>query len=252
MERESTNKSNSNNGGIVSVVKWSLAIFAILLVLSVSLGFSPLGVVELNNYFFSLFIHDARTNVGPEVSVSINSMETQGGISSEVTPVDSSNKNSSISYGGKDVSDPNFPVRIIIPKVNLDARILNPESRNLNVLNDSLLYGAVRYPDSGKLNSDKNILLFGHSSNLPVVHNQNFKVFLGLKQLAAGDEIILESKNTGYRYKVDSVRLTDADSEVVTFSNEHKLILSTCNTLGAHEARYITEAHFVGSYPITN
>lgn len=235
----------------ISVLKWAVFIFFVLLILTVSIGLSPLGVIELNNAFFSLFIHDERGEVLNQTS-GMPDVSLLSGVPTNAETVTSASGRPSVSVGGRDVTNVHFPIRIIIPKTNLDARILNPESENLDVLNDALLYGAVRYPLSGTLESDKNILLFGHSSNLPVVHNQNFKVFLGVKNLVKGDEVILESKGVGYRYEVENVRLTDAQSEVVTFSNDHKLILSTCNTLGAHEDRYVAVARFVGSYPIAN
>ena len=73
-----------------------------------------------------------------------------------------------------------------------------------------------------------------------------------MKLLKIDDEISLYSEAKEYRYKVESVRLAMAEEEKVIFSDENKLILSTCNTFGAKEERYVVEAVFVGSYPVLN
>ncbi len=212
------------------LLKWSLIIFAILFIASVSLGFSPIGAEELNNAFFSIFIHDTSTKVSsPDVSVLIDNKAPSG----KTLKAESAD-----------------PVRIVIPKVGLDAAVLNPLSEDVSTLNSALLGGAVRYPGSGNLESDRNVLIFGHSSALPVIHNQNFKIFNGLKELGLGDEIDLLSKTRGYRYTVLSVRLARADEVRVTFSNDHELILSTCNSFGTKEDRYVVEANFAGSYDL--
>jgi hypothetical protein len=214
-------------------LKWTFVIFVVLFVGSVALGYSPLGVRELNNAFFSLFVHDERAQGATSVDDSTSS--------------DSTDVTMKPALSGSDQ-----PIKIVIDKIKLVADVQNPQSRDDAVLNNALLNGAVHYPGSGALDSDQNVFLFGHSSSLPVVHNQNFKVFVGLKTLEPGDVIDLYSKTTGYRYAVDSVRLALADDSIVSLGNEHKLILSTCDTLGSSkEERYIVEAHFVGSYPLT-
>lgn len=243
-------------GGIENLktmVKWSFVIFAFLLVLSVSLGITPSGVRELNNFFFSLFIHDPRIEADtlepqPTVSLSLDSMESTKPNQVESFPRIS--EKNPVAYEG--IVNPNNPVRIVAREAGLDASVLNTTSTDLSVLNDRLLYGAVRYPESGDLEAAKNILVFGHSSELPVVHNQNFKIFNGLKKMSAGDEIEVYSLSKVYRYSVTSVRLVRAEDEVVTFANNHELILATCNVLGAKEERYVVRANFVGSYPIAS
>jgi LPXTG-site transpeptidase (sortase) family protein len=251
-----------------SFLKWSFFIFFILLVLSVSLGLSPLGVRELNNYFFSLFINDARTSENaptsiakPAVSLSLDSMQTNRVESapasskptvtvSETSPAPQPAPKPTTVASNAVSSDPYNPVRVVSAKVGLDAVVHNPVSTNLASLDNQLLYGAVRYAESGNLESNKNILIFGHSSQLPKVYNQNFKIFNGVKRLAAGDEILVYSKTHVYRYVVTSLTLVRASEGVVTFSNEHKLVLVTCNVAGAKEERFMAEADFVGSYPI--
>lgn len=246
---DNTNKKMQNRRRFISFLKWMIFTYLVLFVLFAALGISPIGAREINNAFFSLFIFDDRSQNSPQdVSVSLDT----NGITADPAQTNT-NAQAGSSNGGVgaviESSGATLPVEIVIPKVSLEGRVLNPTSTESGTLDTALLYGAVRYPGSGELDSDKNILIFGHNSGLPVVHNQNFKIFGGLKNLSAGDDVYLKSKTRDYHYKVMSVRQALADEELVTFSNDHKLILSTCNTFAGKEVRYVVEAYFVGSSP---
>lgn len=218
---------------ITQFMRVSFFIFAILFVGSVSVGFSPAGVQEINNAFFSLFIHDPRTQSDTLPQVTLTSVDGERDTISVIAP-----------YAQ--------PIHLSIPKIALTTKILSPQSTDAAVLDNALLNGAVMYPGSGSLESKTNIFIFGHSSGLPVVHNQNFKIFNNLKLLSLGDSVSVYSDEREYRYKVTSVRLALSDEVRVTFSNDHKLILSTCNTFGAKEERYVVEASFVDSRSVSN
>ena len=213
------NSAQKKNRNLIRLFRWSFIIFLALFTFSISLGLAPIAVREISAVFFSFLTEEGKTSE---------------------QKIDSSSSKLS------------KPVRLVISSVGIEGQVLNPEKSDIKVLDEALLKGAVRYPGSGTLESSQNILIFGHSSDLKVIHNQNFKIFNGLKFLKAGDEIKLYSENKEYVYKVDSVRLAMAEEEKVTFSDERKLILSTCNTFGAKEERYVVEAIFVGSYPILN
>ncbi len=217
------NVAQKKNRNLIRLLKWSLVIFVVLLIFSLSLGLAPVSVREISAVFLSFLTGEEKT---------------------EEKTIEQKTDSSS--------SKLSKPVRLVISSIGIEGQVLNPEKSDIKVLDEALLKGAVRYPGSGTLESSQNILIFGHSSDLKVVHNQNFKIFNGLKFLKSGDEIKLYSENKEYIYKVDSVRLAMAEEEKVTFSDERKLILSTCNTFGAKEERYVVEASFVGSYPILN
>lgn len=144
---------------------------------------------------------------------------------------------------------PVTPVRIKIDAINLDLPVLNTPSHDLAVLDEALHDGPVRYVDSAKLNEPGNMLIFAHSSHLPVVHNQMFKAFNHISELQAGDSITVEGKDgKSYIYTVTTVRQTKADEEVINLSttNGTKLTLSTCDTLTSKSSRFVVEADFVG------
>lgn len=198
-------------------LKRTVIIFVLLFVISAGFNAVPLSIRELNNAFFSLFVHDDRAASTTPIEVTQTVTDRTG----EYTE----------------------PVRIVSSRVGIDVKVLNPESRDNKVLDDALLYGAVRYPGSGDLESMQNIFIFGHSSFLPVVHNQNFKAFNGVKLLEKGDTIVLYSNKHSYTYVVESVVHTSAQLAYINLSaREHKLILSTCDSFGEKEERYIATA----------
>jgi LPXTG-site transpeptidase (sortase) family protein len=143
------------------------------------------------------------------------------------------------------------PVRIVADAINLDVHVENPVSRDIATLDAALLKGAVRYPSSGALSDNNNMLVFGHSSGLPVIHNQNYKIFNNLKDLEEGDIVRVYSEKREYLYRVDTVSHVDANDALITFAEGvKKLTLSTCDSFGKKTERYVVEASFVGSYLI--
>lgn len=139
-----------------------------------------------------------------------------------------------------------LPVKIIIEKIGVNSIIQNPTTTNIYTLDELLLKGVVRYPGSG-LPGEGNMFLFGHSTGLKVVKNQAFKAFNNLKNLAAGDVISVYSDKHVYTYKVNNVKLAKSSDVLVDFSvKKNMLTLSTCNTFGQKEDRYVVEADYVG------
>lgn len=145
------------------------------------------------------------------------------------------------------------PIEIKIAKLGLDVHIKNPTSTSVEVLDEALLSGAVRYPTSAKLGVDGTVLLFGHSSNLPVIHNQAFKAFRGIQTLEKGEIISVYSESLEYRYSVTNVRVANADEDVIELRKGGKyLTLVTCDTFSKKSTRFVVEATFVGAYPLTS
>lgn len=145
------------------------------------------------------------------------------------------------------------PVRITIAKLGMDVTIANPVSTKVAVLDEALLGGAVRYPTSAKLGAEGTVLLFGHSSNLPVIYNQAFKAFRGIQTLEKGEIISVYSDTTEYRYSVTGVKLADASEDVIELAQKGKyLTLVTCDTFTKKTSRFVVEAKFVGAYTLTS
>jgi LPXTG-site transpeptidase (sortase) family protein len=146
---------------------------------------------------------------------------------------------------------PEAPVRIVVKTVDVDEVIILPQSTDVDVLDQYLLRGAVQYPNTQMLGVEDTVLLFGHSSYLPVVRNQAYKAFNGIQKLKTGEEISIYSATTEYRYKVQSVRVADASEDVVELPDNGKfLALVTCDSFGKKTNRFVVTANFVGSYAL--
>ncbi|HEY4519758.1 MAG TPA: sortase [Candidatus Paceibacterota bacterium] len=139
---------------------------------------------------------------------------------------------------------PLLPDSITIPSINLELPISNPESRDATALDEALKSGPVRYVDSARLNESGTMLVFAHSSHLPIVHNQMYKAFNELPRVNVGDSVLVSNGGTVFTYKITIVRKTDAEEELIDLSSTKKtrLILSTCDTFGKKSSRWIVEA----------
>lgn len=145
------------------------------------------------------------------------------------------------------------PVRVVAQAIGLNVSVSNPSSTNVDVLDEALLKGAVRYPTSGMLGVDGTVLIFGHSSYLPIVHNQNYKAFDGIQNLKNGEVVSVYSGTREYRYKVVSMRVADATEDVVELpANGKHLILVTCDSFSKKTNRFVVTADFVGTYSLAN
>jgi LPXTG-site transpeptidase (sortase) family protein len=145
-----------------------------------------------------------------------------------------------------------LPVKIEIPKINLSASIANPTTTDIAILDQGLLKGAVRYPTSAELGEDGNVVLFGHSSYLPIVGNQAYKTFDGIQKLVAGDIVTVYSSDTAYTYRVESVAKESANDAGIPLSVTGRVLtLSTCDSFGSKTDRFIVVANFVDSYPVS-
>lgn len=144
------------------------------------------------------------------------------------------------------------PAKIEIPKLGLSARIVNPTTTDVASLDAELLNGAVHYPTSANLGETGNVVLFGHSSYLPIVGNQAYKTFNGIQKLVAGDAVTVYSSGTAYTYRVRSVSKVSANDGTIPLAVAGKVLtLSTCDSFGAKTDRFVVVADFVESHSLS-
>ncbi len=172
----------------------------------------------------------------------------------DALPEPLSQSQSNINTRTSDVQVPALPIRIVAPAIGMDNNVLNPVSTDIDVLDAALLKGAVRSPVSALLGAEGTTLIFGHSSYLPIVHNQNYKVFNNIKKLKAGDTVSVMSATAEYRYTVVSVTTDTADADQILWvplpeGGKH-LMLVTCDSFGKKSNRFIVTADFQGSYSL--
>lgn len=146
---------------------------------------------------------------------------------------------------------PEKPVRVVIEEIDLEVEVLNPSSKDVKVLDQALLKGAVRYPTSAELGEEGNVILFGHSSYLPVVNNESFKAFNGIQNLEKGDRITVYGEDRAYVYEVETVSEEDAEQAAIPLVvDKPTLTLATCDSFGKKTDRFVVVATLVGSHPI--
>jgi len=139
-----------------------------------------------------------------------------------------------------------LPLEVYFERFDRTVTVLNPESSDITVLDNALLSGVVRHPQSADFSTAGNMLILGHSSYLPNVFNKNFQAFNDLQKLTWGDKIYVRSDDTEYVYRVEKVYEAKASNVVVPATpGEARLTLATCDVLGAKEDRYIVEAELV-------
>lgn len=139
-----------------------------------------------------------------------------------------------------------LPVRVEIPVVGIKANVSNPSTTNIEVLDQDLLIGAVRYPGTGVPGENGNVLLFGHSSHLPVVHNQAYKAFNDIQNLKEGDPIYVFGEDKVYTYVVATVEHKNTASDGIPLDQSSaKLTLATCDNFGEKSDRWIVTANLV-------
>lgn len=144
-----------------------------------------------------------------------------------------------------------LPVKIIFDRLGREVNVLNPNSRAIPDLDEALLSGAVRHPDSADFQEAGNIFILAHSSYLPNVLNKNFQAFNGIEELTWGDKIRLQSNDMEYVYRVEKVyEAKAAEVFVPETPGEANLTLATCNSFGSKDDRYMVEARLIGSYAL--
>ncbi|HYD92858.1 MAG TPA: sortase [Candidatus Paceibacterota bacterium] len=150
--------------------------------------------------------------------------------------------------GGEEVvvEEGELPVGIEIPSVGIRASVANPESTDIATLDAALLKGAVRYPVSGVPGEEGNVLIFGHSSHLPVVQNQAYKAFNDIQKLEEGAPIYLIGEEHVYIYAVEAVtKANTSTGEIPLAVSGSKLTLATCDNFGSKSDRFIVTAELV-------
>ena len=139
--------------------------------------------------------------------------------------------------------EPVSPTTLYIKKLDRTVSILNPTSNTVSVLDNALLSGVVRHPDSAQLGADGNVFILGHSSYLPHVINKNFQALNGIQNLAWGDTIEVRSNDMVVVYQVEKVYKAKAEDFTVPMQGTGpRLTLATCNSFGSKDDRFIVEA----------
>jgi LPXTG-site transpeptidase (sortase) family protein len=143
-----------------------------------------------------------------------------------------------------------LPTEVKIPSVGIDLPVQNPSTTDVDALDALLNKGPARYVSSAELGVQGNVLIFAHSSHLPIVTNKMFQAFNQIPNVNPGASIEIDGQDgKAYLYSVDSVVKADTQTGAtidLSPTQGQKLTLVTCDTLTGTSARFILTAHFVG------
>jgi LPXTG-site transpeptidase (sortase) family protein len=141
---------------------------------------------------------------------------------------------------------PELPTKIEIPAIDMVQSVANPNTTDVELLDNALLKGPVRYPSSSKLGEAGTVIIFGHSSYLPIVNNKAFKAFDGIQDLHKGDLIKVTGESHIYVYAVQTVEKKDAVTDAIPlYSDGQTLTLATCDSFGEKTDRFVVTATLV-------
>jgi len=128
------------------------------------------------------------------------------------------------------------PNSIFIPKLNLSAPIVLPDSLGEEDINQALNQGVVSLT-----NKEKNsMVLIGHSSVYAWQKGPYGQVFAQLDKLSPSDEITIFLNGQSYLYQVKNLKVIQPND--LEISQEDSLILITCWPPGTTEKRLIVQA----------
>lgn len=206
--------------------------FAVFLSAAVIIFFSSLSVADSIG-FVPCYVDD--TECGSREAVSLSNLPELG---EEPAPI----------LGAE--ATPVLPERIMSSAIDLDLPVQDSDTRDIEVLYTMLEDGPVRYVDSARLGEEGNVLIFGHSTSLPIVRNKMYKAFNRVSELKEGDTISVSGSGKTFVYSVTSIASVDVSVGVIDMSKERgkRLTLVTCDTLTGETARFVVEAALIGSY----
>lgn len=215
------------------VLLWML-IFAFSLAALVSLGVAPQSILKM------------RARALPAITTGVVAA------SEPAEPATKMEANAAPQEASAVVRSGILPEKIVIEKIGVSSPVMNPDTTDIAALDAELKKGAVRYPGSGFLNEESNMFLFGHSTGFKNVRNKAYEAFNHLDKLNVGDVIKVYAEDSVYEYTVTSVSLATAEEVLVTFSTGKKMLtLSTCDTFGKKEDRFVVTAEFVKQSPLS-
>lgn len=214
--------------------------FILLLSAAASVGFVP--------YYIDGTEPTRSAERLPEAPIAVTDLAQLSGMSFTLTG--DGTITAPISESDAAVSTGVAPVRIVISAIDLDLAVQNPETTDVEVLDELLKDGPARYASSALLGERGNMIIFAHSSNLPVVHNKMYKAFNKIPELTGGEMITLTAADgSTHLYRVVSVKKVDVNDDVsISLApSSTRLTLVTCDTLAGKSARFVLDAEYVGT-----
>lgn len=142
----------------------------------------------------------------------------------------------------------NLPMRIVIPKIQVDAPIITPKRDTVGDILASLEEGVGIYPGSVMPGDEGRTVILGHSSRATWYRGDYATVFALLSKLEAGDQFFVFSGNTQYTYKVFSKKILtpqETNGILARQTSQSEINLITCYPIGSASKRTLIQANLI-------
>ena len=146
---------------------------------------------------------------------------------------------------------PNDNSELFIPSINVDAPLHTDISTYADwAVQIGLRTGVVHYGHTALPGQDGNIVIVGHSSEVPWAPGNYKFVFTLLNRMKPGEYIYIDYKGTRYTYKMTSSEVVDpTDFNIIQQTNDPELTLVTCTPVGTDWHRLVIHAVQISPNP---
>jgi len=136
--------------------------------------------------------------------------------------------------------------RVIIPKINVNAPIVFPQTIDNKELLSYLEKGVIHYKNSAEIGKPGTAIILGHSSAYPWYNGNYGNVFALLEKLEIGDEFIVIYQNKKYYYRVSEKNIVvPLDFKVEEYDNKSHLILMSCWPVRTNRLRMVINSDLI-------
>ncbi|MFH0912546.1 MAG: class E sortase [Patescibacteria group bacterium] len=208
-----------------------VGLFLFFFALSSLVVMGPTLYSKITYYFFAPEIKETNINLGLPVSApDYQTIAPQVGIDSQ--PITQESK-------------------IIIPKINVDAPIVFPQSAANKSILDAIQNGVAHYPGTALPGRVGNVFVTGHSSYYWWSGGKYNRIFTLLDKLQPNDLVYVYYEGKEYIYKVrDSIIVLPSQTDVLNPTASATLSLMTCTPVGTNLKRLVVRADLISSPPV--
>lgn len=143
--------------------------------------------------------------------------------------------------------------KIIIPKINVSAPVVEPASISDKDILKALENGVVHYPETAKPGEVGNAFFTGHSSNYRWAKGSYNYVFSLLNKMQNGDQVTVHYNGQKYIYEVfEIIVVSSKDVSVLDQTDSSIVSLMTCDPPGTSWKRRVVKAKQIEPDPAKN
>ena len=136
--------------------------------------------------------------------------------------------------------------RVIIPKINVNAPIVFPQTIDNKELLSYLEKGVIHYKNSAEIGKPGTAVILGHSSAYPWYKGNYGNVFALLEKLEIGDEFVVSYQNKKYYYQVSEKNIVvPLDFKIEEHDNKSHVILMSCWPVKTNRLRMVINSDLI-------